>query len=587
MTELTTRPTTRPVDAATVRDTHRDRDAIVRLLPWLRPEAKALIWTVFVDLLANVALVAQTSVLAWAVARAMQTGETPPGWLWPAAVGIVVLRMLLTWHEMDISHDVAYRVLAHLRSALFGGFARGVPRRQAGQHTGQLASTALSDVETLEFFYAHTVPQLVSAAVLLISGTTVLLLISPVMAVVLPISALLLAGFGYKTSARSRRLGAQALDAKDALATQVVDVVRATREVVAFGRERAMTDELVAAGRSADVAAAQSRLDSERQESVREGIVLLTVVAVLLLSLHAQVSGPLASAVTVGTLTVLAPIAAAATTVNRLQPLRAAAERVADTIDLPAEGLADVPALDDVRDGDTDAAMTRHLPAGPLGFSWRGVELQFIADDGAPGTHLRIPDGQIAPGEHVAVVGPSGCGKSSLLTVLSGLWVSDAGEVLVTSETAQLPLAQLATSERTGRIAVIDQDATLLRGTLRSNLTLGAPDASDELMLKSLATAGVRLEGERWADGLDTRIGEGGASLSGGQRARIALARALVQQPSVLILDETTSSLDARTEADVLARLADLPMTIIAVSHREATVSAMDRALPLGCKTQG
>lgn len=560
--------------------THQhQRDALLRLMPWLRPEKKALAWTVVVDLLANIALIAQTSVLAWAVAQAMSTKQAPASWLWWAAGGIVILRMLLTWHEMDISHDVAYRVLAHLRSALFDGFARGVPRRQRGQHTGQLASTALSDVETLEFFYAHTVPQLASAGILLIGGTGLLLTFSPLMAVVLPLSAALLTVFGYVTSARARRLGADALAAKDVLATQVVDVVRATREVVAFGRERLVTNELVAAGRAADVAVARSRLDSERQESVREGIVLLTVIAVLLLSMYADVSGPLASALTVGTLTALAPINAAATTVNRLQPLRAAAERVADTIELRTEGL---PA-----EGVSEASDGVRLSSGPLGFQWQGVQLDFASTDGlvsadeAAPARLRIPDGHVAPGEHVAVVGPSGCGKSSLMTVLSGLWVPDAGTVDVIASDAAAPLASLSTEERTRRIAIIDQDATLLRGTLRSNLMLAAPDATDEQLMAALTTAGVRLEGQRWSRGLETPIGEGGASLSGGQRARIALARALVAQPSVLILDETTSSLDARTEADVLTRLQDAPMTIIAVSHRDATVQAMDRVIHL------
>lgn len=122
----------------------------------------------------------------------------------------------------------------------------------------------------------------------------------------------------------------------------------------------------------------------------------------------------------------------------------------------------------------------------------------------------------------------------------------------------------------------------MLHGSLRDNLTLGAPDASDAQLVKALETAGLKLVGERWRDGLDSMIGESGTSLSGGQRARLALARALVQEPSALILDETTSGLDAKTEADVLGRLTALPVTLIVVSHRQATVDAMDRVIDLG-----
>lgn len=536
---------------------------IARLLPWLAPEAKALVWTVVVDVLANVTLVAQTALMAWAVAHAITEHQAPPPSVVGAALGLVLLRMVLTWHEMDLSHDVAYRVLAHLRRALFGAFARAVPQRGGGQHTGGLASTALGDVEKLEFFYAHTVPQLVSALVLLIVGTVTLLSVSPTLVFVLPAAALALVALGALTARPATRLGDAELAAKERLAASVVDVVRATREVVAFGRENAMTDAIVRAGQRVDEAAAASARAQARSETAREAIILAAVVAVLWLNLSHGVAGPTASAVTVGVLTALAPIDAAAATVNRLQPMRAAARLVADTIDLPAQGLP-------LQDGGVNP------PPGPLGFTWNNLQLNFDS------ASVQLPDGQVHPGEHVALVGPSGCGKSSLVTLLCGLWTPDAGSIDLFTPRGHFPLESMSAHARCHRIAVIDQDATVLHGSLRDNLTLGAPDASDAQLVKALETAGLKLVGERWRDGLDSMIGESGKSLSGGQRARLALARALVQEPSALILDETTSGLDAKTEADVLGRLTALPVTLIVVSHRQATVDAMDRVIDLG-----
>ncbi|GAB77069.1 ABC-type multidrug transport system, ATPase and permease component [Austwickia chelonae] len=542
------------------------RDPLWALLPWLHPERRALGWTLAVDVLARLLLVGQSVVLTWAVAEAVVHRVLPPWWLWLVGAALIVSRMVLTWHEMDISHDVAYRVLAHLRAALFGGFSRGVPRRAPGQHTGRLASTAMGDVETLEFFYAHTVPQLASAGLLLVGGTVVAAVVSPSLSVVLPSAAVALVVAGLVGARRARVLGERALVAKESLAAVTVDVFGAAREVIAHQVVGRCVEDVVAAGRRADRARARVEVHQQRQDQVREVVVLAAVLVVLVVSSRSALSGPVASAVTVGALALLGPVAEAATTVTRLQPLRAAAGRVVEGISLPVEGLSEP--VSPVAVGE-----------GPWGLSVEGVRVDF------PQETVSVPTVVVRPGERVALVGPSGCGKSTVVNVLSGVWVPDAGSVsLWTVGGGRVALGELPSEVRCRRIAVVDQESTVVHGTVRDNVRLGRPGASEELVLASLERAGLVLEGPRWVAGLDTVVGEGGLSLSGGQRARLALARAWAQEPSVLVLDETTSGLDARTEADVLSRLCSSGRgtTVVVVSHRESTVAAMDRVIRLG-----
>ncbi|WP_116112314.1 ATP-binding cassette domain-containing protein [Austwickia chelonae] len=555
-----------PVSPGLSESSENRRDPLWALLPWLRPERRALAWTLAVDVLARLLLVGQSVLLTWAVAEAVVSRALPPWWLWAAGVMLIISRMLLTWHEMDLSHDVAYRVLAHLRAALFGGFSRGVPRRSPGQHTGRLASTAMGDVETLEFFYAHTVPQLASAGVLLVGGTAVAATVSGPLAVVLPAAASALVVAGSLGARRARVLGEQALSAKESLAAVTVDVFGASREVIAHQVVDRCVEDVVAAGGRADRARARVEMHQQRQDQVREVLVLVAVLVVLVVSSGSGLSGPVASAVTVGALALLGPVAEAATTVTRLQPLRAAAGRVVEGIALPVEGLPEP--VSPVKVGD-----------GPWGLAVEGVEVVF------PQETVRIPEVVVQPGERIALVGPSGCGKSTVVNVLSGVWVPDAGSVLLSTLGGErVSLAEVPSAVRCRRIAVVDQESTVVHGTVRDNVRLGRPDASEELVVASLERAGLVLEGPRWSEGLDTVVGEGGLSLSGGQRARLALARAWAQEPSILVLDETTSGLDARTEADVLERLCstDRSTTVVVVSHRESTVSAMDRVVRLG-----
>lgn len=559
-------------------------EPLISLLPYLRGERNMVVWTAAVGLVNHAALVAQSVLLAWVVSRAVIDGAAPPLPALVALGGIVLVRMVATWHEMDVSHAVAYRILAALRIALFDGFARGVPSRDRNQHTGRLASTAMADVERLEFFYAHTTAQLASAAALVVAGTAAAFVVDPLLGLAVPVASLLLLASGMRAAAAGDALGAEAQRARESVGAQTVDVLGGSREVISYQLGEHVISRLVGAGETADKA--RTRVDRHELglQQVRELIILVVVVGVLLLAARGSLAPVFTAPAAVGVLALLAPVASAAASLSQVYPHRQSARRVLEGIGLPAEGL-EPPA----GSHPGDPASSHPAPSGPWGCTLRDIRFTYTrraeADDERSMDDLVCPLVEIEPGEHVALTGPSGSGKTTLVRLLAGLWTPDAGSIQIRgADGLRSDLAGLPSQTRCQRIAVVDQDAPLFHGTLRENLLLGNPRAQDHTLLDALAAAGVDLDEDRWPDALETRIGESGTSLSGGQRARVALARALAQEPWLLILDETTASLDPQTEDEVIRSVRSLgrSVTVIAVSHRSSTIEAMDRRIALG-----
>ena len=181
----------------------------------------------------------------------------------------------------------------------------------------------------------------------------------------------------------------------------------------------------------------------------------------------------------------------------------------------------------------------------------------------------------IPKGSSVAFVGPSGAGKTTLIDVLLGVLNSDSGSVLISG----IPPLQ-AIAKWPGAISYVPQDVVISSGTIRENVALGYPSeaATDELVMNALRIAHLDKFVEGSAQGLDTQVGERGAKISGGQRQRLGIARAMFTQPLLLVLDEATSSLDAETEASISEAIQALrgSTTVVMIAHRLSTVRNAD-----------
>jgi len=189
--------------------------------------------------------------------------------------------------------------------------------------------------------------------------------------------------------------------------------------------------------------------------------------------------------------------------------------------------------------------------------------------EGMRGVSLTVP-----AGARVALVGASGAGKTTLFSVLLGFLPTSGGTVRWDG----MPMAELKPSSVRAQMAWVPQEPVLFSGTVRHNLLLGRPEASDAEVWEALGLAHAEDFVRSLPAGLDEPVGERGSRLSGGQRQRLALARAFLRRPSLLLLDEPTSALDAASEAAVGAGLAELMKgrTVLVIAHRLSTVRDAD-----------
>lgn len=184
---------------------------------------------------------------------------------------------------------------------------------------------------------------------------------------------------------------------------------------------------------------------------------------------------------------------------------------------------------------------------------------------------------EIKSGSTVAFVGPSGSGKSTTVKMLVGLYQPTAGEIKFND----IPGHKIDFVALRNRVGLVAQDTQLFAGTIRENLLFVRPQATDEECVEALRAASAESLIERGDKGLDTKIGEGGLKLSGGEKQRLAIARALLRQPDILIFDEATSSLDSITEQQITSTIKNVeqqhPELIrILIAHRLSTIMHAD-----------
>ena len=246
-----------------------------------------------------------------------------------------------------------------------------------------------------------------------------------------------------------------------------------------------------------------------------------------------------------------------------IQAGRAAGERVFEIMDEKVEAVALVERMKD--EGG------RMKVQGDVRFQ----NVSFAYDETIPVLHnINL---HARPGETVALVGATGAGKTTLVNLITRLYEYDTGEIFIDGK----PLREFSRAALRGAIGLVTQESFLFNGTIRDNLRLGKPDATAEEMLEAAGAANIRVLIEGLPKGLDTVVGERGVKLSVGEKQRVSIARALLKDPPILILDEATASVDTETERQIQEALDRLMMrrTSFVIAHRLSTVRDADQIL--------
>ncbi|HWB58696.1 MAG TPA: ABC transporter ATP-binding protein, partial [Chthoniobacteraceae bacterium] len=247
-----------------------------------------------------------------------------------------------------------------------------------------------------------------------------------------------------------------------------------------------------------------------------------------------------------------------------IQGARAAGERVFEIMDEKVEAVAEAK--------DEGGRMKDEVKiAGDVRFQ----NVSFAYDETVP--VLRNINLHAKPGETIALVGATGAGKTTLVNLITRFYEYDTGEIYIDGK----PLRDFSRAALRGAIGLVTQESFLFNGTIRDNLRLGKPDATEEEMLRAAAAANVLELIEKFPTGLDTVVGERGVKVSVGEKQRISIARALLKDPPILILDEATASVDTETERQIQEALDRLmeQRTSFVIAHRLSTVRHADQIL--------
>lgn len=463
--------------------------------------------------------------------------------------------------RIRLNNRFEQNVIFDIRRQVYGRLQQLSPAWFDHRATGDLMTRVIEDVGAMERLLIDGTEQGVVAVLGVLGVATLLFLNDPFLATValVPVPLLVAGGVWYTRTAASRyRARSQASSAMNAL---LMDNLQGIRQIKLFGRE---THEDSRFAQRADalrqgtltVMKAWARYNPAMQFAAALGTVL-----VLWLGGRKVLDGSMSAGALVEFLLFLGMFYAPLNVLHQLnqmsQSARAAGERIFDILDAPPEATDAEP-----------AGAPRTRLRGDVAFE--GVSAAYEGRSEA----LKDIDLQVRAGRTIALVGPTGAGKSTLVNLLPRFYPVAGGRITVDGQ----PLESIPLGHLRSQIAVVSQEPFLFNGTIRENILYGRLDATEAEMVAAAETANAAEFIRRLPDGFDTRVGERGIRLSVGEKQRISIARALLKDAPILILDEATASVDTATERLIQEALKRLMSnrTSFVIAHRLGTIRDAD-----------
>ncbi len=477
-------------------------------------------------------------------------------------------RGLFRYAERYVSHQVTFRLLARLRVWFYRNIEPLAPARLLHYRSGDLLSRVVADIDSLEHFYVRVIaPPVVAGLVMLLMWVLLAAFNTWLAAVTLLFLALVGVGLPLLTQRLGRGLGRRLVNTHSDLNATLIDGIQGVAELLLAGRATQHQQQVAHLSRTLTTLQERQARLTGLQTALSGLLINWSTLAILLIAIPLVNQGHLDGVYLA--LVVLAAIASfeAVTPLpeawQHLEASLTAARRLLELVDT-APPVPDLPA--------------GSPPPAPVDFGLLVKNLSFRYGPDQPPA-LDDISFEAPPGKKVAIVGPSGAGKSTILNLLLRFWDYQHGEIRL----GGYDLRRYPPDEVRRMLSVVSQQTHLFNGSIRENLLLAWPEATDADLIAAARQAQIHDFIQGLPQGYETWIGEQGLRLSGGERQRLAIARAILKDAPILILDEATANLDPLTEQALLQTIYALTenKTTLMITHRLTRLEQMDHILVL------
>ena len=539
--------------------------SMFRLLKYLRPYHRNMIFGIICGIGQHLSNIAISCIGAYMVGLAVQ------GMLLDQLSGLLIalsitigLRVILSYGEGYLNHEVAFHILADFRIKLFDIVEKVSPTILLNMRSGQLASTLMSDVEVLEWFFAHTFGSVMVAFVVPI----VTLVFMGCLCWYLPlIMIVLLAIMVIIPFIMKKKADAQGKVVREALADAnavAVEGLQGMKEILSLNYREAYREKNDSYMKKVYKAQWKYGKRLGLEGGLLQTCVGFAMMAVMALAVFTILQGNLgrewyAVVILLAGLT-FNPVMEICNMARNFGLILASSNRVFSVLE------SDPPVKDTGKDVDI-SELNPEIKFEAVSFRYR--------DDLSDA--LNNVSFTVKPGQRVAIVGHSGAGKTSCINLILRYWDVNSGSVKI----GDMDVRDMSLKSLHTMISAVTQEVYLFHSSIKENIRLGRMDATDEEVEQAAKAALAHDFIISFPDGYDTIVGERGSSLSGGQRQRIAIARAFLRNSPILLLDEAVSNLDSENENEIQKALSTIysTKTTLMVAHRLSTIMSADYLL--------
>jgi ATP-binding cassette subfamily B protein len=548
------------------------RASVRQLLPYLLEHQRVLAWVIALSVLGAAASLAQPLLVNQVITRVQHA--SPLGWLVWALVALVVIAGIISGYQHYLLQRTGEGVVLSTRRRLVARLLN-LPITEFDQRrTGDLVSRVGADSTALRAVLTQGLIDAIGGALTFLGALVGMLIIDPVLlgltVLVIGLSVVVVVLLSGRIRVASGKAQKKVGDLTAAV-ERAISSVRTIRAAGATAREVAAVDRDAEGAWSMGIQVARI---SAMVVPVAGIALQVSFLVVLGIGGYRVASGSIsvASLVTfiIFLFMLVMPLGNAFGAITSVNSALGALGRIEEIIALPGE---------DARDSQAASLAQLRADAPAIAFDRVSFSYPALPGESASAPVLREVSFEVPRGKRTALVGPSGAGKSTSLALIERFYDPTAGAIRL----GGVDIAELPRDELRAQLGYVEQDAPALAGSLRDNLTLGAPSADDDACRRVLEAVNLGEVLARSPLGLEAPVGEEGVMLSGGERQRLAIARALLAAPPILLLDESTSSLDGRNEQlmrEAIDAVAE-NRTMIVIAHRLSTVVDSDQIVVL------